>query len=400
MLKTLIFACFVFAAAPRLEAAKPSDARAQTAYTAVPVPVPQSTDPRYPRGSRVVDLNSHGDVLAADCRPGILFDSAECTAVLWSMKSGAYQELFRTCPLGECTQSIFDVMLRINEHGNVGGRTDAGIVLWSQRLGLRVLGQVQPFSAYRPIVGFDDQDEIGGVAFTYPPAAYKAFFASEPTGIAYLTPAVYSVPAAMSAAGEIVGSANFSQGALGHAFYWSQKTGMVDIGALFGSATSSAVAIDKQGTVAGTHSAGSGASTMFLWQEHGGVIAEVNLPPSCGPSFLTAKDVVIGFCGTGYPNPSSVWTWSRKTGLQDMGSLGILLSVLDANSDGQVVGSRQDTTAGPAHAFVWSADAGLIDLTTGASSATAISEDGVVGGYLGDGSIGHAQAVVWVPRKP
>jgi uncharacterized membrane protein len=321
------------------------------------------------------------------------------------MKSGAYQELFRTCPLGGCTQSIFDVMLRINERGNVGGRTGAGIVLWSQRLGLRVLGQVQPWSAYPPIVGFDDQDEIGGVAFTYPPAAYKAFFASEKTGIAYLTPAPYSVPSAMNAAGEIVGWAIFGEigdsidSRSAHAFYWSRRTTMVDIGALFGTATSNAIAINKQATVLGTHSAASGPSTMFLWQPHRGLVAEFELPPSCGPTFLTSKDVVIGFCRTGNGSPSSVWTWSQKAGFRDMGSLGILGPKV-ANDDGQIAGSRQSSTSDPVHAFVWSADAGLIDLTTGASSATAISEDGVVGGYLGDGSIGHAQAVVWVPRKP
>jgi hypothetical protein len=138
---------------------------------------------------------------------------------------------------------------------------------------------------------------------------------------------------------------------------------------------------------------------MFLWQPHGGIVAEVDLPASCGPSFLTSKDVVIGFCGTGYPSPSSVWTWSQKTGFRDMGSIGIL-GLTVANDDGQIAGSRQNSTAEPLHAFLWSEDDGIVDLTTSTSFATAISEDGIVGGYLGDGSIGHAEAVVWTPRKP
>jgi uncharacterized membrane protein len=406
MSKSLICTCFVFVAAlAASRAAKPPEAHAKQEYVAIPVPVPQSTDPRFVRGSTVVDLNSHGDVLAVSCLHEIWFDSAECTAVLWPMKSETYQELFPTCPVGVCNVSSAGVPLRLNERGDVGGRAGAGFVLWSQRLGTRVLGQGPPFSAYRPIVGFNDQGEIAGVDFTYPPAAYKAFFASEKTGIVYLTPASYSVPSAMNAAGEIVGWANFGptgdffDSRSAHAFYWSRRTTMVDIGALFGAETSNAIAINKQGTVVGTRSVASGPITMFLWQVNGGLVAEVDLPPSCGPSFLTSKDVVIGFCRSNNAGPTSIWTWGQKEGFRDMGSFGIL-GLAAANSEGQVAGTRQQTPADSTHVFVWSVDDGLVDLTTSASFATAISEDGVVGGYLAAGSNGKSQAVVWVRRKP
>jgi hypothetical protein len=385
MPKAIVCLCLVI-----LCAAAASSAQPPAGYTAVIVPMPQRTNfYGQPNGSKVVDLNSKGDILAVECNPGIYWDPASCTAVLSSIKSGNFQELFQTCPIGTCAGNVGDLMIRLNERGDVGGYIPQGVVVWSAQKGLRVLGQVQLIAGHPPITGIDDQDEVAGYAQTYPPGPSKAYFATEQTGI-YFLPADFCVPYALSAAGEIVGQA------VGGAFYWSRKAGMIDIGALFAGSWSIATSIDRNGIVLGTIAGPSPA--LFLWERTHGLLAQAPLPSSCEPLASTSKNEVIGICQQTYSGPTSVWTWTADQGFRDRGTLGYNVSAI-ANGAGQIAGGRRDTPTGTGHAYIWSMDTGLVDLDSRTSSVTALSEDGVAGGLLGDGTLGHAQAVVWVPQK-
>jgi probable HAF family extracellular repeat protein len=375
--------------------ARAADARA-TPYQAISVPVPQSTDPRFPRGSRVVDVNSHGDVLAADCRPNVYFDSADCKAVLWSRKKDSYRELFPTCPLGSCVQRVAEIPLMLNERGEVGGRTRVDVVLRSERTGLRSLGQVQPFSVYKPIVGFNERGDIAGLAFRSPGSVYQAFVASLERGIRYLAPAYSSLATDMNEKSEIVGTAEFTNGAQSHAFYWSARDGMIDIGALLPAPASSAIAINKQGLVLVT-----GGGSVFLWDEQHGVRKTFPLPAGCGAVALTRDGEVTGLCNVGGPGPATAWVWRKERGIRQMGTVGYEAWVEDRNEEGSFVGSLKVTPTSPRHAFVWTVEDGTVDLDAGmpsrASNAFAVSDNGVVGGLLGDG-VSSAQATIWVPR--
>jgi probable HAF family extracellular repeat protein len=369
-------------------------------YVAVRVPVPESTNVLAPRTARVVDVNSRGDVLAVDCYPNIYFDGAYCKAVLWSSRNGSYRELFPTCALGSCAQRVADVQLKLNDRGEVGGRTGGQAVIWSEKTGLRALGPVEPYTGpYQGVVAFNDRGEIGGTSWRNDARAYAAMFASESAGVRLLDSVSSSIARDMNDNGEIVGTATVSPTGPGHAFYWSPRRGFLDIGALIGPVGSGATAINKQGTVAVY-----AENLLALWDEQHGVFEKVPIPGDCGVLALTSKGEVTGLCANWSGAPATAWMWSKKQGFRRLGTVGYEVLVEDRNADGSLVGSFRTTPTGTRRAFVWTIDGGAVDLDPGMPSRTsvawAISDDGVVGGVLGDGSFGNTQPVIWVPRKP
>jgi probable HAF family extracellular repeat protein len=410
MLKSCFCAGLILAACALRPAANGADQfRPRPEYVATPVPIPPPVIPFMQYGSRVVDLNDHGDVLTVNCTPAPYTDGGACKAGLWSTRTGQYRELFNTCGLGACTQRTSDVPLRLNERGDIGGLIAApgpAVVNWSDRKGLRAIGE-GTWSATSPIVGFTDSGEVAGVKFVYPPGVYRAYFASERTGVQVIGPAHSSMPSEVNQKGEMVGYARFTAGSAdNHAFYWNDRDGMIDIGALFPAASSGAAKINKHGLVLGYASAGSSRS-MFLWQKQHGLLANVDLPDNCGAGTLTDKGEVVGTCGVA--GGSRVWFWSQNRGFRDIGALSYS-EIWSAywNHSGQFAGAYRKTPGGPTRAYVWSAERGMVDLDaempSRASAAWAINEEGVVGGLLGDGVTAasgyqNAQAVIWTPRK-
>jgi probable HAF family extracellular repeat protein len=102
-----------------------------------------------------------------------------------------------------------------------------------------------------------------------------------------------------------------------HAFLWSTKTGMQDLGSLGGS--SNAYGINYAGQVVGSYESG---------------------------------DTLRAFL------------WTKSGGMQDLGTLGgDYTAAAGINSAGQVVGAAS-TVSGNVHAFLWTAAAGMQDLGT------------------------------------
>ncbi|WP_427914585.1 hypothetical protein ACPWT1_06630 [Ramlibacter sp. MMS24-I3-19] len=119
-------------------------------------------------------------------------------------------------------------------------------------------------------------------------------------------------------ASQVVGQSDLGPG-VHHAYRWSAAEGMVDLGTL-GGTNSSASAINASGMVVGTSdTTDPGSTRAFVWS--GGAMKS------------------LGTLGGG---------WSAATRI---------------NASGQVGGTSADAN-GMAHAFLWTADTGMVDLNT------------------------------------
>jgi len=110
---------------------------------------------------------------------------------------------------------------------------------------------------------------------------------------------------AVNNTGNVVGMARFLSDA--RAFYWSEATGMINIGAMPGHTASAAVAINDNGDVVGVSgpassggcAASDGQSMSFLWTATGGLqslIPSGALPSGCNrPTSINNQGTVIGY---------------------------------------------------------------------------------------------------------
>jgi probable HAF family extracellular repeat protein len=135
-------------------------------------------------------------------------------------------------------------------------------------------------------------------------ACYKAVGASSakhsvlwesgvPIEIPNLGGVAWNTPAAINQLGQVVGfsdlpgdgpdAPNF------HAFFWSRKTGIADLGTLPGDSISLAYAINERGQIVG-QSIGGGGSRAFIYED--GAMQDLNaLVPAGSPLLVYANDV-------------------------------------------------------------------------------------------------------------
>jgi len=157
--------------------------------------------------------------------------------------------------------------------------------------------------------------------------------------------------------GQVTGySTTNGTGGADHAFLYSSSTGMVDLGTLPGSATSSGYAINAFGQVTGGPGPGSAQGDAFLY--------------------------------------------SSGTGMVDLGTLpGGTLSVgLGINAFAQVAGASTVANGGPTHAILYTSTQGMVDLNTlippgsgwGLAQAYGINNAGQIVGWGGINGATHA----------
>jgi probable HAF family extracellular repeat protein len=161
--------------------------------------------------------------------------------------------------------------------------------------------------------------------------------------------------------GQVAGYAQLSGNAgPSDAFFWSNSTGMVDLGWLHSfDDISMAFGINKAGTVVGMS-----GGYAFLWTQNAGMQDLGNLGGfGSVATAINSSGQVVG--SSGLSNGSShAFLWTATSGMQDLGSLGGNSQALAINDAGQVVGVSWLSDNITDHAFLWTATGGMQDLGT------------------------------------
>lgn len=190
--------------------------------------------------------------------------------------------------------------------------------------------------------------------------------------------------------GQAVGGSGLPHGSNTHAFLWTKKGGMKDLGFLPGGDYSIATAINDAGEVVGTSNSANGMHG-FFWTNADGL---TQLPSLQGTDNSSAYAInqsgqIAGASGS----HAALWTGNS---VKDLGALGGTWSEAHGlNNEGQVVGVA-DTPSG-SHAFLWADGASMKDLGAlpgdSSSRANHISDQGdVVGASEGMAGV---RAFIW-----
>ena len=195
--------------------------------------------------------------------------------------------------------------------------------------------------------------------------------------------------------GQVVGASGAPHGSGTRAFFWSRKTGMIDLAALPGGDYSVASAINDSGQVVGTSNSQNGMHA-FLWTAANGL---QRLPVLSGTNSTSAY-AINGAGQIAGASGSHATLWNRNTAAgnipKDLGTLGGAWSEAHGiSSHGQVVGVS-DTSSGP-HAFLWKDGSPMEDLGVlpgdSTSRANHVNDQGAIVG-ASEGPAG-VRAFIW-----
>lgn len=187
------------------------------------------------------------------------------------------------------------------------------------------------------------------------------------------------------------------------AYFWSAKTGLLDLGVLPGEGpSSSAQGINNRGEVTGWSGDTSSNFAAFTWSANTSMEPLTNPPPypRVVAFAINEPGQVAGYFSSGNALPQHAFIWSQQTGTQELGFLpgGGFSVAFGMNNTGQAVGTAG--VPGGEHAFFWSYGTGMQDLGTlpggTISFATGINDAAEVVGW--SASTTGSSAFLWTAQ--
>jgi probable HAF family extracellular repeat protein len=146
--------------------------------------------------------------------------------------------------------------------------------------------------------------------------------------------------------GQVVGASQVN--GQNHAVLWSRKTGLLDLGALPGATQTSASAINEAGVVTGIS-----GNQAFLWSRSSGMIG---LGAGTAGFFINAAGQVAG-TATNANGATVSWVWTPKLGGVTIGEGGDGTQPTGINDRGMVIGI--DTATGVNFGYTWTRETGI-----------------------------------------
>jgi len=278
----------------------------------------------------------------------------------------------------------------VNIHGQVVGYTYTNpyrAFLWMESSGVQLLGTygTDPASiAY----GINDIGQVVGESFPEPYDLGRAFLWTSTEGMQDLGTLGGGGASAHSINnnGAVAGTSRLPNSDRLQPFIWTKSEKMVWLGSLGGQGDYNVARdLNNSNEVVGTSSATDGSNHAFVWSEKTGMLDIGKLSPTDASSYgISINDLgqVVGWSrsftgGLG----DRAFIWSAQDGRQDIGSLGGEADAYGINNLGTVVGSSGVLPIGEnwkVHAFVWQNDV-ITDLNTLLSSELSYKLTSAVG---------------------
>jgi len=254
----------------------------------------------------------------------------------------------------------------INNSGQIAGESACGIdclhaVIWNTSGGMMDRGSLG--SLDNEALAINDVGQFGGIATIAPscrPCASQAFVAPVAGGdfqfLGTFGSGTHSWTRGINNFGQVVGGSQIdSSSATRHAFLWTERSGMIDLGHLGGD-ESDAYAINNPGQVVGWTDIGRPGghfNRAFLWQAGTGMSDLGSLDGGISQAHaINDNGLIAGWSTFGSVHHAVVW--QPGVGIRDLGTAGDGGSseAHAINMAMQVVG-ESTLPSGETHAFLW-----------------------------------------------